>query len=131
MSKALFIILLIVGSYYIAIKLFTKQDLEIEENIIITQSQSYDSNTFYVSPVSIYAYIEGTAKNISDKALKNLPIIYMISQDSAVAEILNLYPGQSQKFRTNNCKIKSTSPGYKLLNKIYENEWNKFKLLKI
>ncbi len=120
--KAFLLILLVVGSYYIAVKLFTKHDLEIEENLVISQSQNIDMNLLYISPVSKQAYIEGVVRNISDQSLKNISIVYLIGQDTAAAKIFYLLPGQSQKFRTNNCPIVSTSPGYALLNKIYEKE---------
>ena len=120
--KALLIILLLVCCYYIAVKIFSEHDLEVKENLIITESQNYDINLLYISPVSKYAFIEGTVRNLSDKSLKNISIIYLIGQDSVKAEIFSLIPGEYQKFKTNNCPIKSTSPGFSRLNISYDKE---------
>ena len=122
MKKLLLIIIILVGGYFIYLKFFKSNPYEIEERIIVTQASGLDINAG-PSPPPKYAFIEGEMKNISDKNLSHILIIYSIGYaDSLTASINFLEPGESADFKTNSSQIQTVNSKYSLVNVSYAEE---------
>jgi len=112
--KKLFILAIAITACYLLYNFFyNKKVVEIKENIIVSQASGLDINAG-PSPPPKYAHIEGVVKNIGDKNLENIVIIYSVGYDTLSAMVGFLIPGESAQFSTNSSKVRTANPQYTL-----------------
>lgn len=106
----LFVLVVILGylSYYY---FFSKNVFEISEKLVVSQASGLDINAGPSPPIK-YAYIKGNIKNVGDKNLSDIFIVYTIGYDTISATIDFLKAGETSEFRTNNCRVRSANPVY-------------------
>ena len=108
MKKILLIIIILGAGYFIYNKFYNYNPVEIKDNIVVSQVSSYDINSAGVTSPPKFASIEGKIKNTGEKTLTN------IIMDTLSAFINFLDAGNTIGFKTNNCRIRITSPKYSL-----------------
>lgn len=59
-----------------------------------------------------YGHAEGIVKNLSDQAVTNIDINYMIDRQISSAKINQLNPGEEKKFSTNEVMIRVMEPPF-------------------
>ncbi len=118
-----FIILLILGAagYYGYQEYFdTSETVEITGNIQVSQQGNFDINAPQLGADLHIATIRGTAKNTSNKPLKNVFINYKVAGISTSAMIFDLGPQQQMDFITKGVKTRSKNPPFFLENVLFE-----------
>jgi hypothetical protein len=118
-----FIILLVLGAagYYGYQEYFdTSGTVEITGNIQVSQQGNFNINAPELDEDLYMATIRGTAKNTSNKPLKNVLIKYQIAGISTSAMIFDLGPQQQLDFTTNGVKTRGKHPSFFLENVQFE-----------
>jgi hypothetical protein len=118
-----FIILLVLGAagYYGYQEYFdTSGTVEITGNIQVSQQGNFNINAPQLDEDLYMATIRGTAKNTSNKPLKNVLIKYQIAGISTSAMIFDLGPQQQLDFTTNGVKTRGKHPSFFLENVQFE-----------
>jgi hypothetical protein len=118
-----FIILLVLGAagYYGYTEYYdTSGIVEITGNIQVSQQGNFNINAPQLGEDLCMATIRGTAKNTSDKPLKNVLIKYKIAGISTSAMIFDLGPQQQLEFTTLGVKTKGRHPAFFLENVQFE-----------
>lgn len=100
MKKFIIFIALVVAGYF-AYDNFIKEKVPYEiKDSYSKQREAVDIEAPSIQPRDIANY-EGTIKNISDKALTNVVINYLIDAQPSSATIDKLEPGEEKSFKTN------------------------------
>jgi len=118
----IFIILLILGAsgYYGYTEYYNPfGTVEITGNIQVSQQGNFDINAPQLGENLYMATIRGTAKNTSDKSLKNVLIKYKVGGIGTSAMIFDLGPQQQVDFTTNSVKTHSKNPSFNLENILF------------
>ena len=118
----IFIILLILGvAGYFGYQEYLEISgiVTIRGNIQVSQQGNFTINAPQVSDPLYMATIRGTAKNTSNKPLKNIFIKYNVAGISTSAMIFDLGPGQQVDFTTNSVKTNSKNPSFNLENILF------------
>ena len=118
-----FIILLVLGAagYYGYQEFFdTSGTVEITGNIQVSQQGNFNINAPQLGGDLYMATIRGTAKNTSNKPLKNVLIEYKVSGISTSAMIFDLGPQQQIDFTTKGVKTRGKNPPFFLENVLFE-----------
>ena len=118
-----FIILLILGAagYYGYQEFFdTSGTVIITGNIQVSQQGNFDINAPQLGEDLHIATIRGTAKNTTDKPLKNIMIKYKVAGINTSAMIFDLGPQQQLDFITKGVKTRSKNPPFFLENVLFE-----------
>ena len=119
----IFIILLILGAggfYGYQEFLDTSGTVKITGNIQVSQQGNFNINAPQLGPNLYMATISGTAKNTTNKTLKNVFIKYKISGKGTSAMIFDLGPQQLINFTTIGVQTKSKNPPFFLENVLFE-----------
>ncbi len=118
-----FIILLIIGAagYYGYLEFFdTSGTVEITGNIQVSQQGNFNINAPQLGGDLYMATIRGTAKNTSNKPIKNVLIKYKVAGISTSAMIFDLGPQQQLDFITKGVKTPGKHPSFYLENVLFE-----------
>ena len=112
--KKLFIFLAVVVAAYLVYDNFLKEKevIHVEGSLVRVQ----ESASLEAPGVTArnYGHAEGTAKNLSDKAVKNIVINYMIDRQLSSTTIPQLNPNEEVKFKTNQVMIRVMEPPFYL-----------------
>lgn len=106
MKKLIVFILFVVAAYFIYDN-FIKEEkiLEVKGNLIkLRESASIDAPA--IQPRT-WGHIEGTVKNLSDKEVNNIEIVYNINGKESTAKISKLASGAEVNFKTNRIMLGS------------------------
>jgi hypothetical protein len=98
MKKLLLLIILLTGAYFIYQYLNTNNSFEVKDNIIISQPSGLDINAGPSPPVK-YAHIEGVIKNVGEKSLGNIQVVYIVGYDTLSANVGFLSAGGHQNLK--------------------------------
>ena len=98
-----------------------QENFEVKDQIIVSQASGMDINGPITSPPK-FAAIKGTIKNISSKNFNNVEVFYQSGRDTVEAVIGFLQGGQSANFQTQNMRVRTGRPDYKLINVSYSEE---------
>ncbi len=112
--KKLFIFLAVVVAAYLVYDNFVKEKetIHVEGSLVrVQQSASLDAPG--VSARN-YGHAEGTAKNMTDKVLKNIVINYMIDRQISSTTIAQLNPNEEVNFKTNEVMLRVMEPPFYL-----------------
>lgn len=106
MKKLLIFVILVIAGYLIYDNFIKKDEvLEIKGNLTkIHEGASADAPA--IQPRT-WAFIEGTAKNSSDKDVFNINIVYKINGKESSAKISKLSAGEETKFKTDQVMVGS------------------------
>ena len=118
-----FIILLVLGAagYYGYQEFFdTSETVEITGNIQVSQQGNFNINAPQLGPDLYMATISGTAKNTTNKPLKNVFIKYKVAGTGTSAMIFDLGPQQQIGFTTIGVQTQSKNPPFFLENVLFE-----------
>jgi hypothetical protein len=118
-----FIILLVLGAagYYGYTEYYdTSRTVKITGNIQVSQQGNFDINAPQLGGDLYMATIRGTAKNTTDKPLKNVLIKYKVGGVSTTAMIFDLGPQQQSDFTTLGVKTQGKHPSFFLENVQFE-----------
>ncbi len=118
----IFIILLILGAagyYGYQEFLDTSGTVKITGNIQVSQQGNFNINAPQLGPDLYMATISGTAKNTTNKTLKNVFIKYKVAGTGTSAMIFDLGPGQQVDFTTKSVKTHSKNPSFNLENILF------------
>ena len=119
----IFIILLILGAagYYGYKEFFdTSGTVKITGNIQVSQQGNFNINAPQLGPDLYMATISGTAKNTTNKPLKNVFIKYKVAGTGTSAMIFDLGPQQQINFTTIGVQTQSKNPPFFLENVLFE-----------
>ena len=119
----IFIILLILGAggYYGYQEFFdTSGTVIITGNIQVSQQGNFNINAPQLGPDLYMATISGTAKNTTNKQLKNVFIKYKVAGTGTSAMIFDLGPQQQINFTTIGVQTQSKNPPFFLDNVLFE-----------
>jgi len=121
MKTILIIIILGVGGYFGYQEYFSKSGaVKVTGNIQLSQQGNFNIEAPQVSGPLYIATVSGTARNTTNKSLKNVLIQYIISGESSSTMIFDLAPGQQVNFTTKSIKTKGSNPPYNLENVLLE-----------
>lgn len=118
-----FVILLILGAagYYGYQEFFdTSGTVIITGNIQVSQQGNFNINAPQLGQDLYMATIRGTAKNTTNKPLKNVFIKYKVAGIGTSAMIFELGPQQQIDFTTKGVKTRSKNPPFFLENVLFE-----------
>ena len=107
-----FVVLVIAGYFAYDYFLAEKEVYEIKASYN-KQRESVDINAPSIQPGD-YAHYNGTIKNISDKTLFNVMIIYMIDTQQSTASLDKLVPGETREFKTSVVRLRHMDPSHYL-----------------
>ena len=110
--KKLFIFLAAVVAAYLIYDNFVKERevIHVEGSLVrVQESASLDAPG--VSARN-YGHAEGTAKNMTDKVVKNIVINYMIERQLSSTTIAQLNPNEEVRFRTNQVMVRVMEPPF-------------------
>jgi len=119
----IFIVLLVLGAagYYGYTEYYDKSGtVEITGNIQVSQQGNFDINAPQIGENLYMATIRGTAKNTSNKPLKNVLIKYKVAGINSSAMIFDLGPQQQLNFTTLGVKTQGKHPAFFLENVQFE-----------
>jgi len=120
--KKFFILLIAIAAGYLLYSYFQNKDnVEIKDNIVVTQPSGMDIHAGPAPPPKS-AFIKGTIKNTGEKSLSNILLKYTCGYDTLSAQIGFLSPGQSAEFKTNICRVRNSNPQYSLKEIKYDEE---------
>ena len=112
--KKLFIFLAAVVAVYLVYDNFVKEKevIHVEGSLVRVQ----ESASLEAPGVSVrnYGHAEGTAKNMTDKVIKNIFINYMIERQLSSTTIAQLNPNEEVRFRTNKIMVRVMEPPFYL-----------------
>ena len=121
MKKFLILIILIVAGYFIY-ENFIKEKEVVQINASYTKArEAVDIDAPAINPRD-FAHYEGTVKNISEKALNNLVITYLIDAQESKGTINRLAPGEEINFKTGQVMLRHMDPAHYLKDVTYEVE---------
>jgi len=121
MKALLIIIILGIGGYFGYQHFFNTPDtVKITGNIQVSQRGNFDINAPQVSGPLFIATVNGTAKNLGKKPLKNVFIKYKVAGENTSAMIFTLGPGEQISFTTNSVKTRGKNPPFNLENVEFE-----------
>ena len=112
--KKLFIFLAVAVAGYLVYDNFVKEKevIHVEGSLVrVQQSASLEAPGVTARN---YGHVEGTAKNMNDKVVKNIIINYMIDRQISSTTIPQLNPNEEVKFRTNQVMIRVLEPPFYL-----------------
>jgi hypothetical protein len=112
--KKLFIFLALAVAGYIVYDNFikVKEVIHVEGSLVrIQQSASLEAPGVTARN---FGYAEGTAKNMTGEAIKNIVINYMIDRQISSTTIPQLNPNEEVKFKTNQVMIRVMEPPFYL-----------------
>jgi hypothetical protein len=118
-----FIVLLILGaaSYYGYTEYYVKPGIvKVTGKIQVSQQGNFDINAPQLGEDLCLATITGTAKNTTNKPLKNVLIKYKVGGINTSAMIFDLGPQQQLSFTTLGINIKGKHPAFFLENVQFE-----------
>ena len=118
-----FIVLLILGAagYYGYQEYYDKSEtVIITGNIQVSQQGNFNIDAPQLGPNLYMATIRGTAKNTSNKPIKNVLIKYKVAGISTSAMIFDLGPQQQLDFTTKGVKTRGKNPPFFLENVLFE-----------
>ena len=105
MKKLLIFILFVVGVYFAYEYLIKEKNvLEIHADKSITTEQSMDVNAPAISPAR-FGSVKGTVKNVSDKTVTNIILMYKLNTEPVEARIDHLEPGETKDFSTRSVRL--------------------------
>lgn len=105
MKKILVIILIGAAGYFIYEMLREKTVLEIKANKSVSTNYSMDIDAPALSPGKS-GFVQGTVKNVSDKAVTNILLKYKINAEPIEARIDHLEPGEVKNFSTQSVNLR-------------------------
>jgi len=106
MKKLLILIVVLVAGYFVYDNFIKeKQPLEIKGNLV-KMKEGVDIDAPAIQPRT-WGHIEGTVKNISEKTINNIEIVYKINGRESVARIKSLSAGEEMKFITEKILLNS------------------------
>lgn len=121
MKKFLILVILIVAGYFIY-ENFIKEKEVVQINASYTKAREVvDIDAPAINPRD-FAHYEGTVKNISEKALNNLVITYLIDAQESKGTINRLAPGEEINFKTGQIMLRHMDPAHYLKDVTYEVE---------
>lgn len=112
--KKLFIFLAAIVAVYLIYDNFVKKHdvIHVDGNLVrIQESASLDAPGVTARN---YGHAEGTAKNMTDKVVKNIVINYMIDRQLSSTTIPQLNPDEEVKFKTNQVIVRVMEPPFYL-----------------
>ena len=112
--KKLFIFLAVVVAAYLIYDNFVKKQEVIHVDGSLVRVQQSASLEAPGVTARNYGHAEGTVKNMIDKIVKNVVIIYLIDRQSSSSTIPQLNPNEEVKFRTNPVIIRVMEPSFYL-----------------
>jgi hypothetical protein len=120
--KKLFIFLTVAVVAYLIYDNFVKKHevIQVEGSLVRVQENA----SLEVTGVSLrnYGHAEGTAKNMTDKVIKNIIINYMIDRQISSTKISHLNPNAEVKFKSNPVMLRVLEPPFYLDNVKYDEE---------
>jgi len=121
MKKFLVFVLLVVGGYFVYDN-FIKEKIPYELNDSFSKHrESADLDNPSIQPRTFACY-EGTIKNISDQALTNIVINYIIDAQPVSAKIDKLEPGEVKNYKTGSTMLMHMDAAYHLDKVTYSRE---------
>lgn len=102
----------IAGGLYYYFFMASGSDVEVAGKLQVSQSGNMDINAPQVSGPLYFVVVKGTAKNNSDKPLKNVFIKYKVAGKNTSAMIFDLGPGQQLEFTTKSIRTRASNPSY-------------------
>lgn len=119
MKKFLIFVLLVVAGYF-AYDTFIKEKEAFEIKAAYSKvNEAVDINAPALQP-RVFSHYEGTIKNISDEALNNIVVNYLIDARPSTANIDKLEPGEEKKFKTNPIMLRNMDPSHYLKEVTYD-----------
>jgi hypothetical protein len=116
----IFVIIVIVG--YLVYDNFIKEKEVVNINASYVKSQESASAEAPTLSPRQFGHYEGTVKNITDKALSNLKITYLIDGQESDWEISSLAPGDSVSFVTRTVMLHHLDSAHYLKSVVYDKE---------
>lgn len=108
MKKILILILIGAAGYFAYEHLLKEKSvLEIKANKSISTNYSMDIDAPALSPGKS-GFVQGTVKNISDKAITNIVLKYKMNAQPTEARIDRLEPGEVKNFSTQSVRLRHT-----------------------
>jgi hypothetical protein len=119
--KKLLLIILIGTAGYFAYEYLLREGtvLEIKADKSVSISNSMDMEAPVLNPPR-HGSVQGTVKNISDKAVSNILLKYKLDGKDVEALIYHLEPGEEKRFSTQNISIRSAGAPFYLEKMSYE-----------
>ncbi len=108
--KKLFIFLALAVAGYFVYDNFVKEKEAIQVEGSLTRVQESASLEAPGVTARNYGHAEGTAKNMTDRVIKNIVINYMIDRQISSTTIAQLNPNEEVKFRTNPVMLRVMEP---------------------
>lgn len=108
--KNLFIFLALAVAGYLVYDNFVKEKEVIHVEGSLTRVQESASLEAPGVTTRNYGHAEGTAKNMTDKVVKNVVINYMIDRQVSSTILPQLNPNEEVKFRTNPVMLRVMEP---------------------
>ena len=113
MKKLLIFIVLVIAGYLVYTNFIREKEVVKINASYVKSREGADINAPTISPRE-YGHYEGTIKNISDNALTNLIVTYLIDGQESDYTINNLDPGQEVNFKTKTVMLHHTNPSHYL-----------------
>lgn len=121
MKKFLIFLLLVVSGYFAYDYFLAEKELYEITASYNKQRESVDINAPSIQPAD-YSHYSGTIKNISEKTLKDLTIIYMIDAQQSTASLDKLEPGEMKEFKTSVVRLRHMDPSHYLKEVTFKHE---------
>lgn len=122
--KKLLVFVVLVAAGYLIYDNFIKEKEMVQINASYNKTrEAVDIDAPAINPRD-FAHYEGTAKNISDKVLKNIVITYVIDAQISESTIDKLEPGEEVNFKTKDVMLRHMDPSHYLKGVSNENDWN-------
>lgn len=105
--KKLLIIIILIGAAYLIYDNFIKEEkiLEVTGNLV-KMNEGVNIDAPAIQPRA-WGHIEGKVKNVSDKDVENIEIVYKINGKESIAKVAKLAAGKESNFKTDKIMLNS------------------------
>lgn len=121
MKRFLVFVVILVAGYLIYDNLIKEKEEFVIHASYTKARESVDIDAPSITPRD-FAHYEGTIKNISEKTLSNITIIYLIDAQESDYKIDKLQPGEEVNFKTSRVMLRHMDPGHYLKSVTYDKE---------
>ncbi len=121
MKKLLIFLLLVVAGYFVYDNFIKEKEVYQINASYIKSREGVDVDAPAINPRE-FAHFEGTIKNIRDKPMRNITILYLIDAQESKSEIEKLDAGEEKNFSTSTVMLRHMDPAHYLKSVTFDEE---------